>query len=126
MKYLLAFILHPKVSAVKYFPLELIKPNDQIHFSDEKLFDWISLGWVFPFSVAFKWCPLVFIVDLSWCPFWLIDGFFIWVPDNGINDEGNLTGGFGLNWKENLFIMSYYWTPMKPECRMHGEIILDQ
>ncbi len=38
----LAFIVHPKVSAVKYFPLELIKPNDQQHFSDIELFDWIG------------------------------------------------------------------------------------
>jgi len=32
-------ILQPKVSDVKYFPLELIKPNDQLNFSATVLFD---------------------------------------------------------------------------------------
>jgi hypothetical protein len=85
-------ILHPNVSAVKYFPLELIKPNDQVDFSDVKLFDCVWLSW---------W-PLPFIVDFFWCPFWGIDGFFItacwiWATDGGISDGGNLTEGFGLN-----------------------------
>lgn len=35
----LALILQPKVSDVKYFPLELIKPNDQLNFSATVLFD---------------------------------------------------------------------------------------
>jgi len=41
---LLALILKPKVSDVKYFPLELIKPNGQLNFSVTVLFDNEEVG----------------------------------------------------------------------------------
>ncbi len=69
--------------------MEFIKPNDQLQFSDIELFD--CIGW--------EWPLFSFNDDFEWCPFWLIDGFLIWLTDDGISDGGNLIGGFGLNWK---------------------------
>ncbi len=90
---LLALILKPKVSDVKYFPLELIKPNGQLNFSVTVLFNNEEVG---------GW-SLLFIIDFWWWPFWLIEGFFStgcgrwFTVVVGISEGGDLTEGFGLN-----------------------------
>ncbi len=69
--------------------MELIKPNDQLQVSEIDLCDDREWKWPFPL-----------INGLEWCPFWLTVGFWMQLTVDGINDWGNLTGGFGLNWIE--------------------------
>jgi hypothetical protein len=94
--------------------LELIKPNDQLHFSDIELFGCVE-WWLWPF---------VGNIGFEWCPFWLTDGFFRWVTVGGMRDGGNLTGGFGLNGKikfvYHVLLFKYQWN-LSAEC-----IALDQ
>ena len=106
----LALILHPKVSAVRYFPLKLIKPNDQVHFCEIEIGDC-------------RWwkCSFPCVACLPWCPFWLTDGFLIVGADDGTNDEGNLTGGLGLNGKWTIFLTFDSSLKTKPQCRVHIE-----
>jgi hypothetical protein len=92
-------ILQPKVSDVKYFPLEFIKPIDQVDFSVTELFD--DEVW---------WWPLPFVIGFLWWSSWLIDGFFSTgggrlCTVGGISDGGSLTEGFGLDKKLILVVM---------------------